>query len=227
MKTLTKTILPKLSFLLIALLSMQSYAVDWELGKDDDGIIVYTADSKDSKFKQLKADTVMNHPIELFKKIMNDPSSYVNWMDGVVKSNLIKRVNDNKEYTYIVQGVPVVSNRHAVLEVLKSGDDNSFRLDVEYTPDAKTLMPKNDSYVALGALKGYYKFSKVDDNHTKIEMFAHADPGGYIPSWIVNLMIVNTPYKTLKSLESLADSMSDKPKTVAKETSDNDDDHYE
>lgn len=176
---------------------------EWKQKKNKYGISVYTKTTNLSKFKKFKADAVIDAPIQVFINLLDDPSSYVNWMDGVEESKSVKKVSDIKAFNYIVQAVPLLRDRHAVLEVDKIMADDSVTYLVEYTDESKKLMPDTNKYIPIKLMKGFYRFTKISDTQTKVEMEAVADPAGSIPAFAANMFVAKTPYKTLLNLKEI------------------------
>lgn len=208
MKNITINTCRTLGFtLILALFSIQSATAqeaEWDQKKDKHGISVYTRTTDLSKFKQFKADAVIDAPMSLFISLLDDPSTYTRWMDGVEESKSIKKVSDVKAFSYIVQAVPLLRDRHAVLEVDKVTRGDTVTYLVEYTDESKKLMPEGRKYIPIKLMKGFYKFTKVNDKQTKVEMQAVADPAGSIPAFAANLFVAKTPYKTLLNLQDIA-----------------------
>ena len=48
---------------------------------------------------------------------------------------------------------------------------------------------------------GYYILEPLQNNMTRVIWVQHTNPGGDIPSWLINLMIQEMPYKTLLALK--------------------------
>lgn len=196
--------------LLLSLMSLNVKAAEaeWEQKKDKHGISVYTRSTDLSKFKQFKADAVIDAPMSLFLELLDDPSTYTNWMDGVEESKSVKKVSDIKAFSYIVQAVPILRDRHAVLEVDKVANGNTVTYLVEYTEESKKLMPEDRPYIPIKLMKGFYRFTKINDKQTKVEMEAVADPAGSIPAFAANMFVAKTPYKTLLNLKEIAENQS-------------------
>jgi hypothetical protein len=53
-------------------------------------------------------------------------------------------------------------------------------------------------------IMAYYEFVPTGNNTIKITYEAVVDPGGIIPAWLVNFMVVYTPYTTLRQIRDCA-----------------------
>ena len=61
-------------------------------------------------------------------------------------------------------------------------------------------MPLTEDNIRIPQLNAYWRIIPKSETQSEIIYEGHADPGGSIPSWLANAVVVTTPYKTLKSL---------------------------
>ncbi len=47
---------------------------------------------------------------------------------------------------------------------------------------------------------GFWTITPISENQTKLEYQMHVEPGGYVPAWLANLKIVDTPFTFLYNL---------------------------
>ncbi|MFQ5787419.1 MAG: START domain-containing protein, partial [Thermodesulfobacteriota bacterium] len=50
---------------------------------------------------------------------------------------------------------------------------------------------------------GSYKLKPLTDSTIEVTWQHHTEPGGGIPKWLVNSLLVDTPFKTLKNLRKI------------------------
>ena len=62
-------------------------------------------------------------------------------------------------------------------------------------------IPDKSGIVRIEEAKGIWKFTQKENGETKVLYQFLGDPGGNIPSWIINIFIVDGPYKTLMNLK--------------------------
>ena len=49
-------------------------------------------------------------------------------------------------------------------------------------------------------LRGLYQLTPLHDHKVKVVWIQHTEPAGKIPNWLVNNMLVDVPFNTLKKL---------------------------
>jgi hypothetical protein len=52
----------------------------------------------------------------------------------------------------------------------------------------------------MRSMRGVWQFRPLGQGLVEVSMSGHADPGGHIPDFLINLMIKETPYRTLLGL---------------------------
>ena len=51
--------------------------------------------------------------------------------------------------------------------------------------------------------KGFFRFTPLGDNRTHVEYQMHTEPSGALPASLVNAMLVDTPFHTLKAMQGV------------------------
>ena len=66
--------------------------------------------------------------------------------------------------------------------------------------------PAGGAYVRMPRLHTLFVLTPLagSPNRTKVDLIIAADPGGYVPHWVTNLVSRILPYKTILSLRELA-----------------------
>jgi hypothetical protein len=96
-----------------------------------------------------------------------------------------------------------VADRDAIYEATTSFAKNGKYAQVKLTPHAEYKEVK-ENFVRVKNGTGYWELEEIAPNTIHVVYQFHADPGGEIPAWIANTVIVINP---LKSLESLRDKV--------------------
>jgi len=174
---------------------------NWELGKEKNGISVYTRVMKDSKLKEYMASCEVNATPEQLVAILYDIDNYVNWMASVKEAELLETDGKNIFYVYSEVKVPFpFDNRDQVTKsiIVDDPDSDKKTIEVEIIPDYR---PEKKGVVRVPFGEGNWEFIPLENGKTKINHRFGADPGGSIPAWVVNMFLVDTPVKTLEGLK--------------------------
>jgi ribosome-associated toxin RatA of RatAB toxin-antitoxin module len=174
----------------------------WELRKNKNGIKVYTRKIKNSNLVEFKAITTLNTSLQKAIKIIDDVASYPEWMANLQQSKTIKKISDTERYDYYEIIVPWPFENRDMLVSVKSlfPQNNIIHLELINHPE---YIPVQQNKVRIEKAKGSWNILSIDERTTKITYQLYSDPGGNIPAWIINLLIVDGPYETLMNLKEL------------------------
>ena len=203
------SVYPNYPYLLIGLVTMffllntrctQSQILDensWKLAKDKAGIQIYTRQIKDKKLKEFKASASIKTTVEKIICVLQDIDNYDKWTEHIDNSSLLKKISDDETYVYSVADIPwPFTNRDIInhVQVHWSPLRDTAILEIHGVPD---YIPEKKGIIRMPISEGKWKIYKEDEFNVHIEYSYTADPGGHIPAWVVNMIIVDGPYKTI------------------------------
>jgi ribosome-associated toxin RatA of RatAB toxin-antitoxin module len=190
-----------LLLLIIFLLPTNIYG--WELEKDEEGIRVYTRNVKGSHFKTYKAVMRVNASVHTLVNLVKDIQAYPMWIDTCKKGVLLKIVSKNEYLAYTVNNAPwPVMDRDAIVlnTVLKGPSKGSVMINIE---GKHSYLPINDRIVRVKRIKGYWRFLPLKNGFSEVTYEVHSEPGGNIPAWLLNQIVVSQPFNTLKNMKKM------------------------
>lgn len=197
----------RLFFLALIFYSSFSFAQDkWELKKNDHGIEVYSRKLNTGKFKEIKVICEVNSSAENLIKILQDVDDHKEWVYKTIKSNLISRKNKDTLYYYSELALPwPISNRDAVVQLACSRDipNSQYTITVVSLPN---LIPAKPHIVRVPYSLGVYHVKTLPNNHIRIEYTLSVNPGGFLPSWLVNYTSTIGPYNTFFKLKTMLEN---------------------
>ena len=169
---------------------------NWEESKNKCGIKVSLKKIKGSKIKAFKVEGIIKQKPETIIKALMDLDNFYKWHDSIKKSEVLKTINPNKSLAYMEIDFPwPVSNRdsYATSELVLEG--KTSKVLVQDSKDKK-LQGKN---IKVKKTQGYWSVEPHNDGAYDFQQM-HAEPGGSIPNWVINMMLDKSPYKTFKGL---------------------------
>lgn len=191
---------------LAAPLSAQEQEREWKLVTDRDGIQVYRSHNDDSKIKTFRGEGIM--PISDFRALavqLNDYAHVASWMHMISSVSDISRVSDIDRQIWVTTRLPwPVSNRDAAMQLNVTQNPEDYSVTVAFEADAELLAPQ-DGYVRMPELAGRLYFKPIKPGEVQMTFEVVLDPGGYIPSWIANLILRDIPYFSLRRFSRVAD----------------------
>ena len=178
--------------------------LEWKLKRDRKGIQVYLAKVPDSKFRAIFSTMKVEvPPLELASLVM-DIENCSNWASMCKSAKIIERVSESETYVHSINDAPFpVANRDIVANVHWSFDQKTGVVSMRSEARSEKL-PKQKGLVRIKDASSEWHFIPMLDGKTLVENYAHVDPNGKIPSWLTNLLLVDSPYKTMKKMRKLA-----------------------
>ncbi|MGA1868841.1 MAG: START domain-containing protein [bacterium] len=175
----------------------------WEKTKESNGITIYTRKIEGSHFKEFKAvmrvKTTLSGLIALFEDIESAP----HWIETCIERKLLKRISPSETYTYMVNAAPwPIKDRDSIVHNIIEQDPNSGVVNIRATsvPD---FIPEKSHLMRVKDIEAYWRFTPLADGYVEIVYRVYNNPGGYLPSWLVNIATISYPYKSMINLKKV------------------------
>jgi hypothetical protein len=175
----------------------------WSLEETSDGVQVFTKEVAGSPLKAFRGVTQVKTTLSALVALLEDTEAAPLWL---YETRLVKRVASlgaKKQIRYSVNDAPFpVSDRDLYFEsnIEQLPETGVVLVHLKGIPDYKA--PEKE-YVRISSFEGEWRFEPLLQGIIKVTYQAHANPGGQLPSWLINSIVVDTPLNTLKGLVSL------------------------
>ena len=176
---------------------------DWKLSKEKDGIKVFQSETKNSNYKCIKVECILEGNYDKLIAVLNNVSHHKDWVYNNKTSSIIKQVSPYEFYYYTEAHLPwPMSNRDAVVHLTMYRDSLNRFLKItslgvpNYIPEksGKVRVPKSNVnwYVTMPTAKTI-----------SIVYTFEAEPGGSVPAWLANAFADKGPYESFKKLSEI------------------------
>jgi hypothetical protein len=175
---------------------------DWELEKveEDYQLKIYTREIDNSDLKEFKGEMFVDVKLSTIVALLTDDKATPEWMNKCEHFEVLERLEGHHSIVYFVNGAPwPVSDRDAVISSKLTQDPHTLAVRI----DVKALtgyLPKNDDYVRIPRMVGFWEFIPQTSGQVLIRYQVHAEPGGSLPAWLANSVVVDTPYNTMTNM---------------------------
>jgi len=190
-------IITALSALILLLASTYAQAkwrdteLNWKLKRDRNGVQIYLSKVPGSKFRAVLSVMEIEATTTELAALVMDLDNCPNWASMCRSARIIERISALETYVHSVNNAPFpVRNRDMVARVMRS----------DATPER---LAKKKGLVRVQHASAEWYFIPVGNGKVRVENFAHVDPNGKVPAWLTNLLIVESPYKTLINMRKL------------------------
>jgi hypothetical protein len=194
-----------ISILLIILCSsvmMGSAKAQWELVKDENGIKVFLKTVPHSKIKEFKGVTNINSSLDSILAVLDDTGACPQWIHNCKDAVELSEISFNEGYVYQVIDFPFpVKDRDLILHSVMTQNPDTKQVTIrlvavpDYISETKNVRIKRSD--------GFYILKPLPDGSIEVTWQHHIEPGGGIPKWLVNSLLVDTPFKTLRNLRQI------------------------
>ncbi len=175
----------------------------WELKKDKNGIEIYTREDKTTGDIEFKASIELETSIDALLKVFKNVEGYTKWMADTKVSKILKTISDTERYIYFEANVPwPLENRDMPILEKTTITSKGAKIELIGKPN---YIPQEKGITRIKEVKGSWIFLPLPNNKVKVTYQFMADPGLNIPNWVINLFIVDGPYKTLTNLKSIVE----------------------
>jgi hypothetical protein len=174
----------------------------WEPVRDDDGILVHRRAVRGSKLHEFRGVGLVEAPIALLLGVLDDSDHRTEWMQEARANNRIERVGAFGEIFYSRTRAPwPVADRDVVLQATTTFDTSARQVRIEFVSVSHPAWPPQTGAVRMPFLHGHWYMTPVHGGAwTRIEYQIHADPGGLLPTWVINLVSKKIPHDTIAAL---------------------------
>lgn len=177
----------------------------WKLENEKNGIKIYTRDVKGSNLKQVKAVTNVDASLETVIYVLTDYSNYPKWVNNVIESKIIRQQEENVHFVYTYEDAPwPVQNRYNVSKMTLNRNRDNCTLYFEAVPDQ---MEKRSDAIEVERYEGWWKILTMPEGGCSVEYIIAENPGGYIPTWLINYMAVDAPMRTMENLKNMVEQI--------------------
>ncbi|NOZ35041.1 MAG: hypothetical protein GXO80_07065 [Chlorobi bacterium] len=174
--------------------------IPWNLAEDTGKMKIYTRLPENSPFKELKITLSVAAPLSKIIAVLDDAENYTNWVYSCSASHTVKTDNKGNFYYYVKFDLPwPLSDRDMIQHSVQTQDSETLVVTIL----TKTVL--NNVIVEKGVVRMTqstvkWELTPISENLTKIDYSVRSNPGGDIPSWLVNLVVEKGPKETMLKL---------------------------
>lgn len=200
--------LNKYLILLFALIlqNFQLYSQEeWKLSKEDDGVKIFIKKFENFDFKSFKANMIIDGTVHDFIGALSDVEGFINWGDKIKSTNLLKKYGDTLQVYYSVVKVPFPYKNRDGIYLNKfnwTAQTKTLFVDIEVLYDYLKIKEKLERVKG----DGHWIIVELPSNKIDITFQMQLDPGGNIPSWLANIFIDDSPFRSMKKLKEIIES---------------------
>lgn len=177
----------------------------WKLKKDTSGIQVFTSKVKGSKYLAVSARMTIKAKINSLRSLVMDIENCQQLSSICKKGYIQERLSQTQTYSYSYNNIPFPGrDRDVVSYVEWTTNANSGVVSMEsHAVDGTARVAKVKGVIRIENALARWRFTPKGEGMVLVESFAHVDPASAMPRWLLNRLLINSPYKTMKNVRKI------------------------
>lgn len=172
----------------------------WQVVSHETGLTLYTRSVEGQALKDFRGVLRVRASMRDVVRTLVDVDAMPQWFFNMQEARLLDIGGAEGSHLYVVlKGFWPVSDRDAVLQLQLSQDPKTLVLSLTGTATPDYYPPMRER-VRIPQLLSSWTVTPLSATETEIRFDGHADPGGRIPLWVANLVVVQLPRVTLHNL---------------------------
>ena len=174
----------------------------WELMIDEAGTQIYKRDWPGSSFVAVKAVQMVESSVSNILANYSDIDAFPDWVEDMEDAYLVEPFDETRSRkVYMRMGLPwPLQDRDMVAGQQLTQDSQTKVVRIREWNEGETL-PKNEGVMRIPRLNSEVVLYPESKTLTKMIWQGHNEPGGLIPPFLVNWLIENVFYKSMKSMK--------------------------
>lgn len=185
--------------MLLGLMNTEAHA--WETQLDKDGILVQSRLTAGAKYQEFRAEAEIDATVAQAIALLKDIPACRQWLFRCKESRLITEISTTERIFYQVTSLPFpAKSRDAIFHAAMSFEGvSSVRVTMSSMPDE---IPQT-RHVRVREAFGSYMLETIGEHKLRVTWQQYVDPGGSLPAWLVNSMLTDLPFKSLRAFRDL------------------------
>ena len=174
----------------------------WESTKEADGIRVYLRDVDVSPIKSFRGVIEMETSLAALAAFLMDTEMAPEYVTVCERATILRRVSDTEVYMHSVNrpGWPVAP-RDSIVHCKWSQDSQTLAV-TERCVGVPDYLPAREGFVRVPLITTLLKLTPRGNGRVEVILEAVAEAGGWLPNWLINTVLVDTPFSTLRRIRN-------------------------
>jgi len=179
----------------------------WTLESDDGKIQTYTRFMEGMSLKAFKVVTTVDAELPQVLMFINDSEQFHRWIFMLKEARILSPTDVNGvSYNHMITKVPwPIRNRDVVVKAVISYDKNLGEVIIN-SDAAPDYIPQDADLVRIRESSASWRINKLSNGTLRLELTSHAEPGGVIPKWLSNMVILQLPKHMFSRLPEILES---------------------
>jgi len=182
----------------------QATGGEWQVIKRDQGITVERRKIEGSALVEFKGHGVVDASVMEILAVISDTKNHPKWVANSIETRILHSIND-KNYVYYsaIKAPWPVADRDFVSRAKITVNEKQKSVTIQTYEVNHPDAPKNTGRVRMPFIRVTWHLQVMKGTNgrkTYLTFQVHANPGGLLPNWVINLASKGVPYKSILNL---------------------------
>ena len=177
---------------------------EWKTAKENGNYKVYVRECDDSPIKEFKILDKFKGNFDTLIKVMNDVNTTKRISRNCTEARTLKDLGNNESVHYFYFNLPLtLADRDVITKSRILQTSTAYKIESETFTETTVSVAYKKDVIRLKSVRTVYYFEKLPNGMIRMEYIGRADPNGWIPAWLVNMMAQTEALKMMERLKSL------------------------
>ena len=176
----------------------------WQLVKNKQDITVYTKIVAGSDILKVKTQVIINAGIRQVREILDDAPHRKNWIPYLKSSSIAYSFSNTEKLEHSHFSAPWPASDRDFVYRLRLIHQDKNKLIYHMKSEESHSLPVNNDMIRAELIESSYTLTALNEHQTQVELIFHADPKGWLPVWVINIIQKTLPYLILRNLREQA-----------------------
>ena len=188
---------------ILSLAAIDAHA--WETRLDKDGILIQSRLTSGAKYEEFRAEVEIDATVAQAIALLRDPAACTQWLFRCKESRIIREIDTMEKVFYQVTSLPFpAKSRDSIFHTAITFESRaSARVTMTSVPNE---IPRT-KHVRVQEAFGTYLLEPIEENKLRVTWQQYVDPGGALPTWLVNSLLADLPFKSLQAFRVLVQQL--------------------
>jgi hypothetical protein len=181
---------------------------EWEKVDESDGIVGYVRYTSKTNVNEIKAVGVVDAPVAVIEAVLRDDAARTEYSESCIEASRVEipGLESTKDTYYSYHRIAMpwpMYDRDAVGKIELMIDKATGALLVQTQNISTDFKTEDQDAVRAPLLTGKWVLTPIGKNKTEALYQVLADPGGYLPSFIVNMVSQDLAINTIAGIRKM------------------------
>jgi len=174
--------------------------VHWEEVRDTDGIKVFIGRIADEPIAMVKTEVIIDAGLGRIKEALDDVAGRVKWVPYLSESRILQELTPTEKLHYDRFAAPWPAADRDIVYRGTTVRESDREVVYAMKSESASSLPEQKGVIRAQLLESSYSLTALNESQTRVELIFHADPRGWLPLWIVNIIHRAFPFRVLENL---------------------------